>query len=266
MNGMQRRRTLRFFIPLIALAAVCSGQPSGRHLEIQLPPNVNSETFFARYVLTGQDFGSWIQPLTGVSSYTIDTAHATGIKAILYAPGCTIQTLSLDLSGSNAAQFQFICQPLGGIRIAGAVVHPGGLYAHGAKIQAKYVARWGQRFLALDEVVITDIPVGESAYLSPDGRFELAIPDLSQDPLAGSPDQPGEIQIWAKEKNGEALLAQLIPIEPQAVKARMGGLKVQGHYPLETVFAQCESNSTSISAHDKFGFAFRGDFTGRCDR
>ena len=126
------RRLAGFVGKLILLATFCSGQtppanPS-RYVEIKLPPEALSETFFARYVLAGQDFGGWVHPLPNISSYGIGTTFegrpVTGIKAILYAPGCAIQTLDLHLSGADNPQFQFLCQPMGIIAIQGALILP----------------------------------------------------------------------------------------------------------------------------------------------
>src|SRR5271157_2475653 len=103
------RRWLGLVNELALLAAFCSAQTPGptspsHFIEIKLPSSVISESFFVRYVLNGQDFGGWVQPRHGVSSFdigaTLEGRPATGIRAILYAPGCAIQTLDLLLSGS----------------------------------------------------------------------------------------------------------------------------------------------------------------------
>src|ERR1700693_3041660 len=106
---------------LIFMAGVCSGQnvqpiaPS-RYLEINLPPEVISEGVFVRYRLSEDELGGWILPHPGVSSYIISTTHeglpATRIKAILYAPGCAIQTLDLPHSGSDTQRYLFVRRPL----------------------------------------------------------------------------------------------------------------------------------------------------------
>ena len=257
---------------LILLAAFCSGQTQtpanpSHYVEIKLPPEVISETFFARYVLAGQDFGGWVHPLPKISSYGISTTFedrpVTGIKAILYAPGCAIQTLDLHLTGADNPQFPFICQPMRSIAIQGALILSERLYGCKVKLQAKYIARWAQSFLGLDESVVTSIPIGNVAHLSADGRFRLVIPDLSQDPLAGTPDHPGEIQVWAKDETSDAIVAKLIPTDPLFLKARMGGLKVSNEYPSEVVFAPCAERPAQ--RHDKEGFAMRPDISDACD-
>jgi hypothetical protein len=273
MMEVMEGRLVGFFSKLALLAAFCSGQTPGpadpsHYIEIKLPPEVISESFFVRYVLTGEDFGGWVQPRSGISSYVISTTlasrPATGIKAILHAPGCAIQTLDLPLSGSDNPQYSFVCQPVRSIGLQGTLIHPEPLSGRKAKLQALYLARWAQPFLRLDDKILTGIPVGDVAYLSADGRFHLVIPDLSHDPLAGAPDHPGELQIWARDETGEALVAQLIPRGPQIIKTKMGGLKVQSEYPSEIVFAPCAANTARV--HDKFGFAMRSDVPDACDR
>jgi hypothetical protein len=269
-----RDRPAGFFRVLVLVAGVCSGQiPQPRaspphYIEIKLPRGAISENVFVRYLLAGEEFGGWVQPHPGVSSYFISTTHegrpATRIKALLYAPGCAIQTLDLPVSGSNNQQYFFICQPLPSVWIVGTLTRADRLYGREVKLQAKYVARWAQSFLGLGDSIVTTIPVGDVAYLSPDGSFSLSVPDFSQDPLAGAPDHLGELQIWARDKTSGDIVAQLIPAGPQIIKTRMGGLKIQTEYPSKTVFAPCAANPPRV--HDAIGFALRPDPGDACDR
>jgi hypothetical protein len=269
-----RRPVAAFLRTLVLVAALCSGQipqpPASRshYIEIKLPRGVNSESVFIRYLLAGEEFGGWVRPHRGASSYIISTTRegrpAPRIKALLYAPGCAIQTLDLPLSGSNNQPYSFMCRPLSSVRIVGALTRTDRLYGREVKLQAKYVARWAQSFLELGDDIVTTIPVGDVAYLSPDGRFRLSVPDFSQDPLAGAPDHLGELQIWARDKTSADIVAQLVPAGPQIIKARMGGLKIQSEYPSETVFAPCAVNPPQL--HDAIGFALRPDAFDACDR
>jgi len=153
---------------LIFMAGVCSGQnvqpitPS-RHLEINIPPEVTSEGIFVRYRLSEDELGGWILPRPGVSSYIISTIHeglpATRIKAILYAPGCAIQTLDLPVSGSDNQRYLFVCRPLSSVWINGALTRTDWLFGREVKLQVKYVARWAQSFLGLDEDLLTTVRV-----------------------------------------------------------------------------------------------------------
>ena len=259
---------------LLLVAGICSGQspqPAARpshYIEIKLPRWVNSESVFVRYQLVGEVYVGWVQPHAGVSSYFISTTYegrpVTRIKALLYAPGCAIQTLDLPASGSNNQQYSFVCQPLSSIGITGGLTRMDRLYGRQVKVQAKYVARWAQSFLESGNDIVTTIPVGDAAYPSPDGRFRLSVPDFSQDPLAGAPDHPGELQIWASDKTSDRLVAQLILARPAVMKTRMGGLKILSEYPSDLVFAPCVANPAPV--HDANGFALRPGSSDFCDR
>ena len=274
MMGVMRHPAAGFFRTLALLAGVCSGQipqPAAslsHYIEIKLPPLVLSESVFVRYQLGGEDLGSWVQPHPGVSSYFISTTQAgrraTRIKALLYAPGCAIETLDLRVSDSNNQEYFFTCQSLSNVEIVGTLTRADRLYGHEVKLQAKYVSRWAQSFLGLGDSIVTTIPVGDVVYLSPDGRFSLSVPNFSQDPLAGAPDHAGELQVWARDKTSGDLVAQMIPAGPQPIKTRMGGLKIQSEYPSEIVFAPCAANYRPV--RDAIGFTLRPGVTDTCDR
>jgi len=111
--GVMRCPAAGFFRALVLVAGVCSGQipqqPANppHYLEIKLPPGVISE-----------------------------------VKALLYAPGCAIETLDLPVSGSSNQQYSFMCRSLSNIEILGALTRTDRLYGREVKLQATYVARW----------------------------------------------------------------------------------------------------------------------------
>jgi hypothetical protein len=228
---------------------------------IHLPQGVASETVFIRYVRAGEKFGGWVRSQPGVSSYAINTSigavPATGLKAIMYAPGCAIQTVDLRLAGAKDAEYTFLREPLPSILISGRLIEAESLRDRGARIQARYIARWAHAFLGLTDDTVLVIPVGETS-LASDAHFEVAVPDLFQDRLAGG-SADGELQLWAKDRAGQNLVAQLIPKNA----TRMGGLKIPRDYPPEVAFTVCRLNRSTI--RDEQGFAHRSDVEG-CSR
>jgi len=260
-------------LPLL-VAGFCSSQvprlpaTTSSSIEILLPPGFSSDRFFVRYLVTGGGIGGWIQPRPNVSSYTIrmtNEGHSTArIRAILYYPGCAIQTFDLPVSDQGSQQYSFVCQSLRNIEIAGTLVRSDRLYGRTVRLEARYIARWAQSFLGLDDEILTFIPIGEIAEISRSGEFRLPLPDLSQDPLAGSPENPGELEIWARESVTERLVAQLIPEGLKLEKTRMGGLKIQSRYPSEIVFTPCGTNNLQV--RDAIGFALRPSRGDTCDR
>ena len=232
---------------------------------IHLPPEVASENVVIRYVLAGQTFGGWVEPRAGVSSYDISTmaggVPATGFKAVVYAPGCALQTIDIRPDG----EYAFPCKPIRTIQLNGRLIQSEPLHRHGVNLQARYIARWAHTFLGLHDDSVLVIPLGGIANLSDDGRFQISVPDMFADPLAGAADEGGELQIAARDKNGGAsqnLLALLIP-EGKGLATRKGGLKIARQYPAEVVFAPCTVNRALL--RDESGFAKRSDIDG-CDR
>lgn len=240
------------FLMMLAAAPLWAGQAV-----IHLPPGVPSETVFIRYVRAGEKFGGWVRSQPGVFSYAIDTSigaiPATGLKAIIYAPGCALQTVDLRLQGPKDQEYAFLCRPLANIRIDGRLIEARSLRESGAVIQARYIARWAHNFLGLTDDSVLVIPVGQTESLSADGHFEISVPDLSHDQLAASAD--GDLQFWVKDKTGGNLLAQLVA----KGATRFGGLKIPREYSSELVFAACGVNRGPI--HDN-GFARRSDLNG----
>jgi hypothetical protein len=263
------RRLTEFFLAVIGgIGFVQIAQPTpARTLEIKLPKGVPSESVFIRYVLAGEDFGSWVEPRPKVSSYLISTVRggvpASRIRALVYAPGCAIRVFDLPLSTSDREEYALICEPSSNLWITGAITRTDRLYGHEVRLQAKYVARWAQAFFGIDRAILTEIPVGVVAEPSVEGRFDLSIPDLLNDPVAGAPDHPGDLQIWARDKVTGAIIAQLVPTGPATLKTPMGGLKIRSEYPPGMVFAPCAANPPQV--HDAIGFARRPARFDACD-
>lgn len=245
----------------ILVSAQPAGLTNSSHVEITLPPSVASERLFVRYVLAGQELGGAVYGPSNVSSFVIGTVmdghSATAMKAILYAPGCEIQTLSVDLTtGSDKTRYSFICEPLPDLDICGIVDRSDRLWQHKVKLQAKYIPRWAQSFLGLSDYPTTSIPVGDAKDLSADGSFHLLVPDFSQ-----VPGRIGEFRIMAMDETAGTVVAMLVP--PVSVRTRMGGLVVRKNYSGTLVFTPC--SASTARAHNQEGFAIRPNISDSCD-
>jgi hypothetical protein len=252
----------------ILTACVCPAQITPTHsLRIQLPPEVKSETFFGRYTLSGQDMGGWVQPRPGVDIYSVDTMErgrpAGGIKALLWAQGCAVQTMDMSLLGQTQADYRFVCRPVPAITISGKLRCTGNNCGKGLRLQARYVARWARDFLALSSDMVPVIPVGGAVIQSDDGSFSITVPDLARDPVAGAANHDGELQIWARERE-DAAPALMVPESPANIKTRMGGMKLMSEYPAGIVFSICPTGPAM--KHDRDGFAIRPPASDVCSQ
>jgi len=249
-------------LPLVV--QICSAQapqPAGSaaaYVAITLPVGVRSETLFMRYVLD-DDFGGWLEPHPGVSTYFISTKRhgtpANRFRALVYAPGCMLQTIDLPTAGAAAPRYSLVCQPLPNVTLNGTLINPDRLSGRDINIQVKYVARWAGRFLGLGDAFLTDIPLGGTQHASANGSFQLSLPDLSEDPLARTSDHPGELQLLGRDASGK-IVAQIVPAV-QFLRTRMGGLRIRKDYPVPVEFAPCSAPHKSLPPRDEFGFAIR---------
>jgi len=269
MGAMEARRALVAVTMALCAAAGAGQTPKfstpARLVEIRIPQSVPSEQLFVRYVLAGQDFGEGIYGPAGVPAFGVSTVRdgwpASWMKAILYAPGCAIQTLDLNLTVADAPSYAFVCRPVGTIELGGALTTGSGKIAgHVVRLQAKYTAHWAQAFLGLGRDLITSIPIGEQAGLSSDGSFRIRFPDLSENPLPAGWSERAELQIVAKDESTGAAVALLVP--PTPLRTSKGGLRLLKQYPEALTFQACSFDSHL--AHDAEGFAIRPETNAAC--
>lgn len=245
---------------MLLMAAAALGQTPGQapahYVRIHLPQNVPSEKVFIRYILESEELGGVAQARAGVADYLISTTrgdHAAALfKAFVYAPGCAIQTLHVELSDQLNPQEDFICQPVANAVITGRLTESQRLGGHTVRLQPVYVAHWAQSFLGIGNVSVS-FPVGDAADVEPDGHFRIAFPMLRDD---------GEIEIRAKDRTSGQDVGQIVPAGTPAFKTAMGRLKIQSEYPGEVVFTPCGSESRRLI--DRQALAERRD--DRCDR
>src|SRR5271155_5275642 len=162
--------------PLVVFVAIpfCFAQPA--YVEIKVPVGVRSETMFIRYVVN-DDFGGWVRAHPDVSSYFITIRQggpATRFRALLYAPGCAIQTADLPILGPAIPRYSFVCEPLPNVSLTGTMGNSDLLDVHQMNLQVKYVAPWGQSILGLSNGIVTDIPMGGMRHASAAGTFQFS--------------------------------------------------------------------------------------------
>ena len=239
------------------MAAAAMGQTPAHYVRIHVPENVPPEKVFIRYILESEELGGVVDARPGVTDYLISTTrgdHAAALfKALLYAPGCAIQTLDMHLSDGSNPREDFVCRPVANATIAGRLTESQRLGQHRVRLQSMYVAPWAQSFLGIGSVQVS-FPVGDAADVEADGHFRITVPVLRDD---------GEIQIRAKDRTSGEDVGQIVPAGTPDVRTRMGGLKIQAEYPAEMVFTPCGSGQPYLIDREGFARRTRDD---RCDR
>ena len=185
-----------------------------------------------------------------------------GIKAIIYAPGCGIETADIAFPDTSNRDYDFVCRSTGSVRVSGKVLQAELLSKHDVVLQAKYLAHWASALLGIGGDVPLTIPLGEPITLAPEGRFELTVPNFAADP--GARARLSEIQIWAIAKTDGTNVAQLFPVTKPAARTPVSGLRIQRAYPAEIAFSPCGINTPVL--HNREGFAIRPEPDGPCER
>jgi len=248
-----------------ALAAEATGPAAT--LDIHAPDSVSG--FWGRFFIIekASRIAGWITSEDKTSDYKITGIHAsqdTRFRAIVYVPGCALQTVDLAIAEARNYQYSFRCLLIPQTQIQGTVLQPGGSLLHDVTVEAKYVATWAPAFFQYDDGTTTEIPLGDKATFNGQNKFSLQIPDLSKDKLATSADHPGEIRIWVRDnENGQvADQLRLTSNDPAKPVSRMGGIPISALSDNGAVLRFCETEA--LISHDSYGFAVRDESAGRC--
>lgn len=184
---------------------------------------------------------------------------STHIRAILYAPGCQLQTFDLPITELRAYNYSFQCHAVPQTEIQGVVTRADRLSTYSWAIQARYVAGWAPQFFGYDDGTATVIPLESTSNFDPrDLTFRLSMPDLSQDVLANSQNHPGQIQIWAQDAKTGKRIAKLRLISSLTENAhkRFGDLPIGMPTRSLLQFASC---AMPPEEHDAYGFGKPAD-------
>ena len=162
---------MRLGLCFVALASLCAAQVPQTYLEIRLPGGVLSENVLIRYVVAGDDFGGWVKPQAGLPAYRISAIRngvvASGIKAIVYAPGCGIETIDVAFPNRATGITPLFAVPIGSVRVSGKIMQAELLAKRDVVLQAKYLAHWAPAVLGIGGEVPLTIPLGEPTRLRP---------------------------------------------------------------------------------------------------
>jgi hypothetical protein len=131
-------------------------------------------------------YGDFVRPLPNLHSYEIEASHdgmaAETAKVIVYIPGCRFTVFTTLLTETSAIEKTLRCSALPTVSILGNVVPRGWLPAEPSEIAIIYEAFWACAFWELPDCMVPQFPV-TTVPVSPEGTFEVALPDYSQDPI-----------------------------------------------------------------------------------
>jgi hypothetical protein len=225
---------VRFALCIVLLVSVgplstcqdISSQPVPKIL-LKLPADIPSEIVHINYFMTGPfgEYGGFVTPNKSRSNYEIiaavDGKPAARVKLIVYAPGCQIESLDIQVQSQTVSR-QLLCTPLAQKVLHGQIT-PASIPQQPSEVEVTYLAMWDHHFFGIYDGFITAIRV-TAGIPDQDGNFVVNLPDFIAQPNLGE----GEFQFTLREIKTGNIIAFLYPAGD--ARGRLG-MKVEASYP-----------------------------------
>lgn len=212
---------------------------------ISVAPPTSAKDIQVRYFFSGEFGGHGSSEVVLVEGNKlviktgIEGKSAKTFKAIAFAPGCQLVTLTVDDLVGSARQAEFQCQKLATLKLRGrldmldlSVQNYVRVEAPNLQVEALYVCRWAMPFFGIANGATSPFSVSKAA-LASDGTFTIEVPDFTADPswprISGD---AGLTFVLADAKTGKPLA----PLTSLADSSREGLVPVASSYP-ELTFA-----------------------------
>jgi hypothetical protein len=210
-------------------------------VSIALPADVRSEKVWVQYVLYGPFGAHGGNGVRKPGSQLIEIVaagegkRADGMKMLVWAPGCKIQTFDIPIRESADVYESFVCSPLPSITLVGQIKNAHMDGKKPAEVRVDYLALWACSFFGLVDCMVPQASVG-TAIPDPQGIFEIDVPDFSADPISSDSDRGAEFQLALREVKTWNLIAFLEP-ELETLRTRSRALKIVPSYPANLAFS-----------------------------
>jgi hypothetical protein len=216
---------------LVSLAP-CSASQAGTPEDIftiSVAPPTPAKDVQVRYFFTGEFGGhgsSETVPADGnklLIKTGVEGKSAKTFKAIAYAPGCQLVTISVDDLTAGNRQGDFHCLKLPTIQLHGRI-DPIRLGQRKLQVEALYVCHWAMPFFGIKDGSTSPLELGSVA-ISSDGSFTLELPDFTADPTWPSISKDAELMFYLRDPVAGKPVGDLI------TSSRSGNLQVATNYP-----------------------------------
>jgi hypothetical protein len=219
---------------------------------IQVDPSVKPAELQVRYFIIGDfgGYGGYQVDQDGENAILIHTEvqgkPAKGLKVVLYAPDCQIQTISvLELSASSR-DGEFHCTPLGETSLQGKFSRGPMTLDRKMEVEIRYLGFWGHGFFGIADGLVLSFDITKSSVGS-DGSFQAYLPDFAENGTASPQMNDAAFSVLLIDPDSGNLLAEL---KPPAALSRSGDLKIIPSYPQSIEFsADWQATSSGKESH-----------------
>ena len=239
-------RVLFGFALLVAMAGLRSftaqNPPTSNSplVSISLPPSIPSELFQMFYLLSGPfgGAGGYVQQRANLRAYEILTSKdvATGIKILVYSPGCKIQRIDLALPKTSTVTEDFVCHGLPNVTLRGRIKPAETPRMENGQLEINYMAYWAHEFFGIADGPVFEIRLGPVS-VGNNGMFRVELPDFSLELPASASFQPSaSLRLHLRDaKTGNPIVDNLIPELPE-FRSPEGHLIIRSAYPADLQF------------------------------
>jgi len=205
------------FVALIVVVVVPCGAQTGNPEDIftiSIAAPTAAKDVQVRYFFTGEFGGrgsSEAVPVDGnklVIKTGVEGKSAKTFKAIAYAPGCQLVTISVDDLTAANHQGEFHCLTLPTIQLHGRI-DPLRLGQRKFQVEVLYVCRWAMPFFGIQEGSTSPLQLGRVNVAS-DGTFTLELPDFTADPTWPNTSKEAELMFYLRDSATGGRAAHLI--------------------------------------------------------
>ena len=158
---------------LFAVDGLAQSTPTLPRVSIALPADIPSEKVWVRYVLYGSFGGRGSDAARKPGSQLIEIVaavegkRADGMKMLVWAPGCKIQTFDIPIQESSDVYESFVCTPLPSITLVGQIKNTHMNGKKPAEVRVDYLALWACGFFGFADCMVPQVSLGRAANRSP---------------------------------------------------------------------------------------------------
>lgn len=190
----------------VALFFLFSAEIAAAEFVIRVTPAARRGELQVRYFLSGE-FGG----LSGFETRAVDADGVAipgesqgkpvkSLRAVLFLPGCEMDTVRAGDLSSGPREARFLCRPLATTRLQGragrSLPEPG----RRATVAVYYLAHWTHAFFGITDGAVPMFDLG-SAPLAADGGFEVTVPDFAADAISSGVGR--DAALWVRLRDAE---------------------------------------------------------------
>lgn len=230
-------------IPFLFSAAIAAQDSPAAKVRIVLPDGLQAEKVSVRYGLrlpSGYYSSHVARVSSGASSVDIP-APTDHFKALVWAPGCKIEEFDAPI-GKSDIELHYACDPLKTLTLRGRVnsIHIVGPMTLSVDYEGMIACTWAdatmkERLFSCSGLDISKVATAE---VSPDGSFEVELPDFNNDPVASHASH--ELALWLRG------IKEMPPLLMPESSPR-NSFKFAASYPDEVIFVPLGSDDSPAS-------------------